>query len=213
HARHHTSLHLPCRAFLPRPPPPPPPPLFPYTTLFRSHGPEGGRSINLALSVRGIHALREVGVADEVLRDAIAMPGRMIHDPAGQLRFQPYGKDPTKAIHSVSRNGLNITLVNAAERCPGIRVFFAHKCTGIDLDTTTLALLDESTGAVVQVPCETVIGADGAFSAVRASMQKTERFNYSQDYLSHGYKELTIPPGAGGTHRMEKHALHIWPRH
>jgi len=179
----------------------------------RTHGADGGRSINLALSVRGIHALREVGVADEVLRDALAMPGRMIHDPAGQLRFQPYGKDPTKAIHSVSRNGLNVTLINAAERCPGVRVFFAHKCTGIDLDTTTLALLDESTGASLQVPCETVIGADGAFSAVRASMQKTERFNYSQDYLSHGYKELTIPPGPGGTHRMEKHALHIWPRH
>jgi kynurenine 3-monooxygenase len=179
----------------------------------RRHEADGGRSINLALSVRGIHALREVGVADEVLRDAIAMPGRMIHDPAGHLRFQPYGKDPTKAIHSVSRNGLNITLVNAAERCPAVRVFFAHKCSGIDLDTTTLALLDESTAAALQVPCETVIGADGAFSAVRASMQKTERFNYSQDYLSHGYKELTIPPGPGGTHRMEKHALHIWPRH
>jgi kynurenine 3-monooxygenase len=179
----------------------------------RRHDADGGRSINLALSVRGIHALREVGVADEVLRDAIAMPGRMIHDPAGHLRFQPYGKDPTKAIHSVSRNGLNITLVNAAERCPGIRVFFAHKCTGVDLDTTTLALLDESTAAALQVPCETVIGADGVFSAVRASMQKTERFNYSQDFLSHGYKELTIPPGPGGTHRMEKHALHIWPRH
>src|SRR5438067_2389764 len=120
----------------------------------RRHGPEGGRSINLALSVRGIHALREVGVADEVLRDAIAMPGRMIHDPAGHLRFQPYGKDPTKAIHSVSRNGLNVTLVNAAERYPHVRVFFAHRCLGIDLDTTTLVLHDETTGAPLQVPCE-----------------------------------------------------------
>src|SRR5438552_8702491 len=96
----------------------------------RTQGPEGGRSINLAVSVRGIHALREVGVADEVLKDAIAMPGRMIHDPAGHLRFQPYGKDPTKAIHSVSRNGLNVTLVNAAERSPHVRVFSDHKRLG-----------------------------------------------------------------------------------
>jgi kynurenine 3-monooxygenase len=99
-----------------------------------------GRSINLALSVRGLHALGEVGLADEVLAEAIAMPGRMIHDRGGHLHFQPYGKDPSKAIHSVSRTGLNVALLNAAERCPGVRVFFNHRCTGLDLDTATLEL-------------------------------------------------------------------------
>jgi kynurenine 3-monooxygenase len=178
----------------------------------RSTGGEHGRSINLALSVRGIHALREVGVADEVLASAIAMPGRMIHDLDGHLHFQPYGKDPSKAIHSVSRNGLNVALINAAERCPAVRVFFAHRCTDIDLPTATLDLADAQ-GQSLRVPCELVLGADGAFSAVRARMQKQERFDYSQEYLSHGYKELTIPPGPGGSFLLEKHALHIWPRH
>ena len=177
----------------------------------RRQGAEGGRSINLALSVRGLHALEQIGLAKQVLEDAIAMPGRMIHDRTGHLHFQPYGKDPSQAIHSVSRNGLNVALIDAAERLPGVRVFFGHKCTGIDLATTTLALQDEQ-GRALHVPCELAIGADGAFSAVRYQMQKTERFSYSQEYLSHGYKELTIPPGPGGTHRMEKHALHIWPR-
>ena len=169
-----------------------------------------GRSINLALSVRGLHALGEVGLADAVLADAIAMPGRTIHDRNGGLHFQPYGKDPSKAIHSVSRTGLNVALLNAAERCPGVRVFFSHRCTGIDLETATLEL--SAAGHPLTVPCELVLGADGAFSAVRAQMQKTERFNYSQEYLSHGYKELTIPAGPGGAWRMERHTLHIWPR-
>ena len=172
---------------------------------------EHGRSINLALSVRGIHALREVGVADEVLAGAIAMPGRMIHDSSGHLHFQPYGKDASKAIHSVSRTGLNVALLNAAERCPGVRVFFGHRCTDIDLPMATLELADPH-GEHVRVPCELVLGADGAFSAVRARMQKQERFDYSQEYLSHGYKELTISPGPGGRFLLEKHALHIWPR-
>ena len=172
---------------------------------------EQGRSINLALSVRGIHALREVGIADEVLAGAIAMPGRMIHDSSGHLHFQPYGKDPGKAIHSAARAGLNVSLLNAAERCPGVRVFFGHRCTDVDLPTATLELAGPH-GEQVRVPCALVVGADGAFSAVRGRMQKQERFDYSQEYLSHGYKELTISAGPGGSFRLEKHALHIWPR-
>jgi kynurenine 3-monooxygenase len=175
--------------------------------------PGRGRSINLALSVRGLHALRELGLADEVLAAAIPMRGRMIHAPDGRLAFQPYGKDDSESINSVSRAGLNLTLVSAAARYPSVRLFFEQKCTGIDLHTATLDLQHETTHETTQVPCDLVIGADGAYSAVRAAMQKQERFNYQQDYLSHGYKELTIPPGPGGTFRMEKHALHIWPRH
>jgi kynurenine 3-monooxygenase len=173
---------------------------------------ERGRSINLALSVRGIHALREVGLADEVLADSVLMRGRMIHARDGSLTFQPYGKDDTEALHSVSRAGLNRLLVEAAARQPSVRLFFDRKCIGIDPTRVAAEFLDETTGAPLRAEALAIVGADGAYSAVRAWMQKREGFNYQQDYLSHGYKELTIPAGAGGSYRMEKHALHIWPR-
>jgi kynurenine 3-monooxygenase len=179
----------------------------------RSTDQERGRSINLALSVRGIQALREVGLADEVLRNAIPMRGRMMHAPSGALTFQPYGKDDSESISSVSRAGLNLILVNAASQYDGVRFFFERRCTGIDLATNAIDVLDTRNQTATSVPCDIVIGADGVYSAVRAQMQKQERFNYEQHYLSHGYKELTIPSGAGGTFQMEKHALHIWPRH
>src|SRR5262245_27129370 len=94
----------------------------------RAGEPERGRSINLAISVRGIHALREVGLADEVLRLAIPMRGRMMHARSGELTFQPYGKDDTECIHSVSRGGLNLALVTAAAQYPSVRLFFRHRC-------------------------------------------------------------------------------------
>ncbi|HYV38962.1 MAG TPA: NAD(P)/FAD-dependent oxidoreductase [Gemmataceae bacterium] len=174
---------------------------------------ERGRSINLALSVRGIQALREVGLADEILQQAIPMRGRMIHSRGGALIFQPYGKDDSESINSVSRAGLNLALIQAAARYDSIRMFFNHRCTGIDLATATLDIHDDVANQTSKLPCEIVIGADGAYSAVRAAMQRHERFNYQQSYLSHGYKELSIPPGPGGTFLMERHALHIWPRH
>jgi kynurenine 3-monooxygenase len=178
----------------------------------RGHEQERGRSINLALSVRGLHALRDVGLADEVLRHAIPMRGRMIHARDGRLAFQPYGKDDSESINSVSRAGLNLTLVNAAAQHESVRFFFGKRCTGIELDTATIELTDEATREKTHVPCDVVIGADGAYSAVRGEMQRHERFDYHQEYESHGYKELTIPPGPGGAWLMEKHALHIWPR-
>lgn len=171
-----------------------------------------GRSINLALSVRGIKALRDVGLADEVLKMAIPMRGRIMHARDGQLTFQRYGKDDSEAIHSVSRAGLNLALIETAARHPTVRMFFQQKCIGIDLDTGTLELMDEAVGGVSQVETNVVLGADGAFSAVRAQMQKREQFNYQQDYQTHGYKELTIPAGPNGAFPMEKNALHIWPR-
>jgi kynurenine 3-monooxygenase len=173
----------------------------------RAHGQDAGRSINLALSVRGLHALREVGLAEEVIKSSILMRGRMIHARDGSLAFQRYGKDDSEALHSVSRAGLNLTLVEAATRHPSVRMHFAHRCTGYDLRTGELEFNDG-----VRVPTEFVIGADGAYSAVRAAMQRQERFDYSQEYLTHGYKELTIPPEPAGDFRMEPHALHIWPR-
>lgn len=174
--------------------------------------PPPGRSINLALSLRGLHALREVGLAEEALRNAIPLRGRMMHARDGTLSFQPYGKDDSESINSISRAGLNLLLVNAAARYPGVRLFFRQRCTGIDLQTAAIDVLDESSGQTRHVPCNVVIGADGAYSTVRYKMQTLERFNYQQDYLNYGYKELTMPPQTGGGHRMEKHALHIWPR-
>jgi len=170
-----------------------------------------GRSINLALSTRGIHALAEVGVAEEVLTNSVLMRGRMIHAVDGRLTFQPYGKDDNEALHSVSRAGLNRLLIDAAARYPSVRLVFDHRCTGLDLSGGAIEFLDANQ-AHVTARAAAIIGADGAFSAVRGWMQKRDGFNYRQDYLTHGYKELTIPAAADGRHAMEKNALHIWPR-
>ena len=171
----------------------------------------GGRSINLALSTRGIHALRELGIADEVLRHAIPMPGRMIHDKSGELHFSPYDRDPANHINSIGRAALNTTVIEAALRYPNARIFFNRRCTGVEL--TEAAAVLETGGGSVTARGDAVIGVDGAFSAVRQSMQKQiPNFKYDESYLAHGYKELTIPPAADGSWRMEKNALHIWPR-
>jgi kynurenine 3-monooxygenase len=173
----------------------------------------GGRSINLALSTRGIHALEQLGIADEVLQHAIPMRGRMIHDKSGDLHFAPYDVDPNKHINSIGRAALNTAVIEAAQRYPNVRVYFNHQCTDVDLDSATAKLLNTSTAQLLTSSGESLIGVDGAFSAVRQSMQKQlSGFKYDESYLAHGYKELTIPPGPGGSWRMEKNALHIWPR-
>jgi kynurenine 3-monooxygenase len=173
----------------------------------------GGRSINLALSTRGIHALQQLGIADEVLRHAIPMRGRMIHDKSGALHFSPYDRDPNKCINSIGRAALNTTVIEAALRYPNVRVLFNHVCTDVDLDSATAQLLNTSTSQPLQASGDAVIGVDGAFSAVRQSMQKRlPGFQYDESYLPHGYKELTIPPAPDGSWLMEKEALHIWPR-
>jgi kynurenine 3-monooxygenase len=171
----------------------------------------GGRSINLAISTRGIHALEQIGIADEALRHAIPMRGRMIHDKSGALHFAPYDVDPKKCINSVGRAALNATVIEAAQRYSNVRVHFDHKCTRVDIDSALAHL--ETANRAVTAKGDAVLGVDGAFSAVRQSMQrKIASFQYDESYLAHGYKELTIPPGADGSWRMEKNALHIWPR-
>jgi kynurenine 3-monooxygenase len=183
----------------------------------------GGRSINLALSTRGIHALEQIGIANEVLKHAIPMRGRMIHPAkAGQAPiFTPYDVDPNKHINSIGRAALNTTVIEAAQLYPNVRVHFNHKCTEVDIDSATAQLVDSSVEAgvspasaqTISASGDAVIGVDGAFSAVRQSMQlKIDNFEYDESYLAHGYKELTIPPGPDGSWRMEKNALHIWPR-
>src|SRR5882724_111789 len=171
----------------------------------------GGRSINLALSTRGIHALEQSGIADEVLQHAIPMRGRMIHDKSGDLHFAPYDVDPNKYINSIGRAALNTTVIEAAQRYPNVRVHFNHRCTDIDL-TEAVACLEIETGQVT-ARGDAIIGVDGAFSAVRQSMQRQLKgFDYDESYLAYCYKELTIPPAPNGSWRMEKEALHIWPR-
>ena len=175
----------------------------------------GGRSINLALSTRGIHALEQIGIADEVLKHAIPMPGRMIHPAAAGSApiFVPYDVDPNKHINSIGRAALNTTVIEAAQRYPNVRVHFNHKCIGVDIDSATAHLFNTSTNQPLSASADSIIGVDGAFSAVRQSMQlKIDNFQYDESYLAHGYKELTIPPGPNGSWQMEKNALHIWPR-
>src|SRR6266516_3593973 len=171
----------------------------------------GGRSINLAISTRGIHALEQLDIADEVLRHAIPMRGRMIHDKSGGLHFAPYDVDPNKHINSIGRAALNTTVIQAAQRYPNVRVHFNHRCTDVDLTEAVCSL--ETENGQVSARGAAIIGVDGAFSAVRQSMQKRlEQFEYDESYLAHGYKELTIPPASDGSWRMEKEVLHIWPR-
>ena len=182
----------------------------------------GGRSINLALSTRGIYALEQLGIADEVLRHAIPMRGRMIHDKSGTLHFSPYDRDPNKFINSIGRAALNTTVIEAAQRYPNVRVHFNHRCTEIDLEQAIAhfeissvrpAVSAATPQKIVRAHSDAVIGVDGAFSTVRLSMQrKIPGFTYDESYLAHGYKELTIPPRADGSWQMEKNALHVWPR-
>ncbi len=187
----------------------------------RLHGFVGGRSINLALSTRGITALHEVGVADEVLAEAIPMRGRMMHPLHGELTFQPYSANPEDAINSVDRGRLNIALLDAAERLPNVTMHFDHRCLNVDLEGPAASFEDIRKEGFIQAAADVIIGADGAFSAVRSRLQREDRFNYSQDYIEHGYKELVIPPAkdiprfAGPEFdgfAMEPNALHIWPR-
>ncbi|MBA2379461.1 MAG: FAD-dependent monooxygenase [Blastocatellia bacterium] len=170
-----------------------------------------GRSINLALSDRGIAALREVGMARHVLSEAVPMYGRKIHAPDGGTKLLSYSGREGEHINSVSRGGLNIALMNAAERQSGVTFHFNHRCTGFDSQTGEVRFAD---GKIITT--DTVIATDGAGSPIRRSMFDgvVDRFNFSQIWLEHGYKELHIPAGSNA-HRfaIEPHALHIWPRH
>src|SRR5579872_2745124 len=170
-----------------------------------------GRSINLALSTRGIHALSQAGLWSKMQNAVVPMKGRMMHSTASALTFQPYGKNDAEVIYSISRAELNIALLNAAE-AEGARILFQQRCTGVDLRTRTLDIRDEEREKARTAEANIVIGCDGSASAIRSEMLKLNRFNFSQQYLDYGYKELTIPAGPGGKHVLETNALHIWPR-
>ncbi len=172
----------------------------------------GGKSINLALSNRGIHALKEVGIYDEIKKISIPMYGRKLHAPDGALSFQRYGKDDSEYINAVSRAELNKSLMDLAEEITGTKIRFNSRCTGIDFAKSVLSFMNDATGEEFKVSSKAVIATDGATSAVRMEMMKIPRFNFSQEYENYGYKELTIHAGTDGSFQMEKNALHIWPR-
>src|SRR5947209_6635888 len=137
-----------------------------------------GRSINLALSTRGIHALTEGGLWDEMRRIIIPMKGRMMHSLQSQLTFQPYGKNESEVINSISRAELNIALMNAAEQ-QGVKIHFQQRCTGIDFRSGKLHLRDEEGGGDSTIDAGVVIGCDGSASAIRSEMLKRVGFNFS----------------------------------
>ena len=170
---------------------------------------DSGRSINLALSNRGIRALEEIGLADVIRQTAVPMHGRMMHDLQGKLTYQPYGKQG-QFINSVSRSGLNKVLMTEAEKI-GVEFRFEQWITNVDLEKTQIHI-GSPQSTVDSRPFDFIIGSDGAFSAVRSALQLSDRFDYAQDYIDHGYKELHIPAGAEGSFQLEKNALHIWPR-
>lgn len=171
----------------------------------------GGKSINLALSDRGWKALKGVGIADEIMKIAIPMKGRMIHDTEGKTNLLPYGKEG-QAIYSVSRGGLNCLLMDLAEK-KGSKIHFNKRCKNISLKDASLVLEDGVTKEDYYFFASRIFGTDGAFSAARLQMQlSTDRFEYSQRYLNYGYKELHIPSTKDGGFAMETNCLHIWPR-
>src|SRR5688572_3237663 len=170
-----------------------------------------GRSINLALAARGIRTLELAGVMDRVRPLLIPMPGRMLHAIDGALTFVPYGQGEHEVIYSVSRPDLNRILIDAAERA-GVNIRFRTAAVGADVRHRSLVLRDEASGRLEECPLQRVIAADGAGSVVRRALVSEMEVPVSEELLRHGYKELRLPPGAGGKHLIEKHALHVWPR-
>lgn len=171
-----------------------------------------GKSINLALSDRGWKGLEGVGIADEIRKIAIPMYGRFIHHKNGSTAYQPYGKE-NQAIYSVSRADINMKLMDLAEQHDSIQFHFDERCTNIDRSTLTTSFEHNSSKKITQTKSDLLFGADGAFAASRLNMQlQSDRFEYNQNYIDCGYKELIIPPGENGKFLLEKNALHIWPR-
>jgi len=180
----------------------------------RAQALEGGRSINLALSDRGLMALASVGIGDAIKKECIPMLGRMIHSVEGDLRFSKYSGREGEQINSISRTGLNVALLEKADSYDNLHITFDSKCTSVDLKGGT-AKFKNKDGSEETVSADVIVGTDGAGSIVRRSMMgKTTDllFNYSQEFLRSGYKELHIPPTESGAWRIEKNALHIWPR-
>ena len=171
-----------------------------------------GRSINLALSARGNHALKEVGLYDKIKPNTIPMKGRMIHDLNGNTHLQPYGQKENEVIFSVSRAQLNMDLMTLAEETGKVTIRFNHQLLSADLEQNKLLFQLSNSLEEIELPFNRVIGCDGSASILRKSIVEKANIQYVKKPLGHGYKELTIPPLKSGKFRIEPNALHIWPR-
>jgi kynurenine 3-monooxygenase len=174
-----------------------------------------GKSINLALSNRGLRALRMVGMDEFIMKEVVPMEGRLVHNLDGTKSLQKYSGRQGNYINSVSRGGLNKALMTKAETYPNVKFHFNNSLESVDYHSKTMTILDMETKNTKQIPFEVLIGADGGGSAVRRSFQMggVNRFSFSQQFLRHGFKELEIPADKNGAFRIESGALHIWPRH
>ncbi|MCR6496079.1 FAD-dependent monooxygenase [Thermomonas sp. S9] len=175
----------------------------------RVEGYAGGRSINLALAERGLHALRLAGADGAVLEQAVMMRGRYVHPLQGTPGLQRYGRDDSEVIWSINRGELNLVLLTIAES-HGARLHFDHALERVDFDARSASFRHHA--EAVSHPFRALIGADGAGSTLRAEMAKVRPLGERTEWLDHGYKELEIPPAADGGFRIEPNALHIWPR-
>ena len=173
---------------------------------------ESGRSINLALAGRGIAALKAAGVFAAVEPLLIGMPGRMLHDADGKTQFLRYGQDSRESIYSVSRSALNRALLDALADMPGVVVGFEQECLEADFGHRLLLMRDGQSGKAYRLPLDRVVAADGAGSPCRRSLAAAHSIKVTEEFLPHGYKELTLPADASGNHQFDPHALHIWPR-
>ncbi len=180
----------------------------------RKQDQDAGRSINLALSDRGLKGLRLAGVEEKALELCIPMLGRMIHDKEGNTFLSKYSGRKDEYINSISRPGLNMLLLDEAEKMPNVEIVFNKGCKAVDLKNASATFKDYATNEEVTYKADIVLGTDGAGSVVRKSMfnHKKFLFSFSQEWLTHGYKEITIPAAESGGYRTEKGALHIWPR-
>jgi kynurenine 3-monooxygenase len=171
---------------------------------------ERGRSINLAISKRGVYALERLGIAEKVMKKAVPMYARMIHDTEKNCVRQAYGRSNNEHIDAISRSDLNIDLLNSMDAIKNINVFFNHHVKSIDVDSGKLDVLDSTKNKVKSLFSETIIATDGGPSAIRQEMMKKGIVKYDTDFLSHGYKELTVESNIGK--KLDKNCLHIWPR-
>jgi len=177
----------------------------------RQRGYEGGRSINLALAERGLHALRQAGLQDAVMAQAVMMRGRMVHPLGGETMLQRYGRDDSEVIWSVHRGRLNIAMLDAAEAA-GARLHFNQRLDGVDFDGRRADFVNDHDRVRRSHDFSVLLGCDGAGSGLRAAMAPLVDLGERFEPLGHGYKELEIPPAADGGFRIEPNALHIWPR-
>ncbi|GEQ87111.1 kynurenine 3-monooxygenase [Patiriisocius marinistellae] len=175
---------------------------------------DAGRSINLALSDRGLKALRLAGVEQDALKLCIPMLGRMIHDKEGNTFMSNYSGRENEYINSISRPGLNMLLLDAAEAMSNVEIIFNKGCTKVNLENGIATFKDYNTKDEITYSGDIILGTDGAGSVVRKAMfnDRNFLFSFSQNWLTHGYKEITIPAAKDGGYRTEKGALHIWPR-